>query len=177
MIFSYTSLTSDEQRKHCRESIEEIFFLTTSKKEFASQEEKAQFLYKYLGIYFNKYPELILVAAIDGQILGYILGMPNTLDQDYFGLHPYLVHFEEQIREFPAHLHINLHPSAQGKGLGSLLLEEYIALLKAKNIKGLHITTGSFERNVEFYKKNAFKPLKTMEFKGNSILLMSRKIH
>ncbi len=45
-----------------------------------------------------------------------------------------------EVDEFPAHLHINLLPEVQGRGLGRVLIDRLRAELAARGIRGLHLT-------------------------------------
>ena len=56
--------------------------------------------------------------------------------------------------DFPAHLHIDLLPRAQGKGQGKLMMDHYILHLKKNNISGVHLELGiTNERAFNFYSK------------------------
>lgn len=62
--------------------------------------------------------------------------------------------------EYPAHLHIDLAPAFQGKGLGSALMRKLIAHLKACGIPGLMLNVAAEnEGAVRFYRKNGFSML------------------
>jgi len=62
--------------------------------------------------------------------------------------------------EYPAHLHIDVHPDYQGKGLGHKLTDTLIAHLKDKKCKGLHLSVGSTNlKGISFYKKYGFTQL------------------
>ncbi len=66
------------------------------------------------------------------------------------------------LKEFPAHLHINLLKEARGKGWGDLLIKALIEELKTKQINGIHLYCGNGP--VSFYQKNNFKILEQIKF-------------
>ncbi len=62
--------------------------------------------------------------------------------------------------EYPAHLHIDVLPEYQRRGLGSQLVDTLCAHLKAKGISGVMLTTGpDNERGRNFYRKYGFTEL------------------
>lgn len=64
------------------------------------------------------------------------------------------------LEEYPAHLHIDLLPSLQGKGAGKLLIKTLLEELKKENIKGLHLgVDAKNEKAINFYKKCGFSVL------------------
>jgi len=54
---------------------------------------------------------------------------------------------------FPAHLHVNLLPRAQGQGLGRMLIERLIDRLRQRGIGGLHLGVDADNaRAIAFYR-------------------------
>lgn len=61
---------------------------------------------------------------------------------------------------FPAHLHIALLPSAQGKGAGRMLIEAACALLTERGIPGVHATAGTANAGaLAFYPRVGFREI------------------
>jgi GNAT superfamily N-acetyltransferase len=58
-------------------------------------------------------------------------------------------------REYPATLHINLRQGYRGSGVGGVLIERYIALLRQRGISGVRLATYS-EKAGEFFAKHGF---------------------
>lgn len=54
------------------------------------------------------------------------------------GLHPERMLIPE-LDEYPAHLHIDLLPSAQGQGMGRRLIETLLEELRARRVPGVHL--------------------------------------
>lgn len=153
--------------------LSEIFFDASIKKEFKDPKEKEDFFWKYVGFYLAHYPEYAWIAVEEGKVLGYVLGMPFTQDPSLYAIQPHLRAFQEHFKSFPAHLHVNCHVDARGKGVGKKLLENLLSQLKDQKVSGLHIMTGPISDNKKFYQKLGFD----YEIEINSILLMGIRIY
>jgi GNAT superfamily N-acetyltransferase len=160
------------------DSLTDIFFLTSAKKAFSSEIERRDFLRAWTGIYLEFYPDHIFVSISEsGELQGYLTGCPDTMSYQLKQKDiPYLDIFQEFYAQYPAHLHINCHPSHQGKGVGRRLIEAYIALLAEEKISGLHIITAANAANVNFYKALGFSNIATKTWKNSELLFMGRDI-
>lgn len=139
----------------------------------------------YVGPYLRFDPALCLVAETPDQVFGYVVGTDDTRAFETAceltwwpamrARHPSdaarpapdaalveKVHrpsttAPEILDGFPAHLHINLLPSAQGRGLGRTMLEAFFTLLEERGVAGVHL--GVDPRNVAakaFYERIGF---------------------
>lgn len=71
---------------------------------------------------------------------------------DYFCPEPYA--------DYPAHLHIDLLPRAQGRGYGRRMIEELLARLRARGVPGVHLGVSVHNRRaVGFYERLGFREL------------------
>lgn len=70
---------------------------------------------------------------------------------------------ERLLREYPAHLHINLRSNARGLGAGRRLVEAFSQDLKIRNVPGIHVHCG--EKPVGFYLKIGFQEIAKIEFR------------
>jgi ribosomal protein S18 acetylase RimI-like enzyme len=152
--------------------VEEIFLESSVKKIFKDDEEKRQFHWKYLGSYLERSPELALVAKKDGKVLGYVCG---SLVTD-FEMQPHMKIFEDLLRKYSSHLHINCHFESRGLGIGSLLILELEKRLQALNTFGLHIMTGPDSKNRSFYHKLGFSFEEKRLFEDRPILMMGKTL-
>src|SRR5690606_39065913 len=102
--------------------------------------------------YLKSYPETTWCAVDGDKVLGYLAVCPDTLS--FLEKRPLqsLMLFKDYYREYPAHLHMNTHPSARGQGIGSKLIEHAQGRLAEMGLAGWHLMTTEGERNVEFYK-------------------------
>lgn len=158
------------------EELKEIFFESSTKKEFKDEAEKEAFYFKYLGFYLSHYPELAWVALQKEKVLGYVVVAPETNTSELQKIQPHLSVFHKDSEKFPAHLHINCHFESRGMGVGKALVETVIDALKTKNIKGLHIMTGPASKNRSFYKKLGFEYETESNFHGSPILFMGKSL-
>lgn len=139
--------------------------------------------------YVHRHPDLAyVVESDDGRVVGYILCAPDTdAFEDWFhdewwprrgarwprphtertrqdgtliyaysrrsGAEPYA-------DEYPAHLHIDLLPEAQGQGWGRRLIETVVADLTARGVPGVHLAAASEnESAIAFYPRVGFTPI------------------
>lgn len=138
-------------------------------------------------------PELTFIVTLDGTPSGYILGTKNSnefynrSEAEWFPalrkkyLLPEaddvspdaniirLIHngyvFKKELTDYPAHLHIDLLPNTQGKGIGKRIMQVFIDKLKELNVPALHLEVG--KKNlaaVGFYKKMGFHEIVEYEY-------------
>jgi ribosomal protein S18 acetylase RimI-like enzyme len=64
------------------------------------------------------------------------------------------------LTEYPAHLHIDLHPRAQGQGLGRRLIDTLIEALRTRRVSGVHLgVDADNHRAIGFYARLGFEPI------------------
>lgn len=61
-------------------------------------------------------------------------------------------------KDFPAVLHVNIRENYRNQGLGSRLIELYLAYLKKEGVAGVHFSTLS-DKAAHFYEKSGFSLL------------------
>ncbi len=163
-----------ELERVCHE-MREIFFLSSSVQSFESTEKKERFFNRWLGFYLKHYGETTWCALSEeegGMVLAYLTVCPNTVEfNDTFKLAS-LELFTGCYQQYPAHLHMNTHPSARGQGLGAQLVSKAAQELKQMGLSGWHLITGKGERNVTFYERCGFGAIASKDFSGASYLLM-----
>jgi GNAT superfamily N-acetyltransferase len=143
-----------ERRK---KDLEEIFWLTAPKAP-TEPEVRAKFLLKYHQVYIQNWPEDVYYAIDDetNEIMGYLLGCRDSkLAMDV--LDPLLTSyraFEGYYKTYPAHLHMDVHPKFQNRGVGTFLFGQFRSDLELSRIRGLHIINSPQERSVSFYRKS-----------------------
>ncbi len=137
------------------EGVEAVFWLTSSIKEFSSEDRRKIFLWKYLGFYLNNVNTIKFVVEIDSKIKGYIVGsaLPRS---ELLDSTPILKIFSHKWSQFPAHLHINMSPELQGKGWGGRLLAAFEKEIIKQGVCGVHLLTAPDSRNVSFYERNGY---------------------
>ena len=177
------------------ESLYKICLLTGDSGKDASKKYKDPKLLGnfYAAPYAVLEPELTFIATLDGKPSGYILGTKNSADfrkrteEKWFPKlrekYPLpteeddsadaniirLIHkgyvFKEGHIDYPAHLHINLLPITQGKGIGKKIMLTFINKLKELNVEALHLEVGKKnEGAIGFYKKMGFHEIVDYEY-------------
>ena len=114
----FNSITNDEVKPLVIEKIKEIFYLSSSLKEFSTPERKIAFFKRWCGDYLTTYPEEFLIMMEGDIVLGYLSGCIDSKSSLSVLEVPGLNTFSEQFSLYPAHLHINFHPNCRGRGLG-----------------------------------------------------------
>jgi ribosomal protein S18 acetylase RimI-like enzyme len=136
--------------------------------------------------YVTHEPELCFVAVVNDKPVGYILGTIDSskfsewcennwfpelrekyvLDDEYKS--PFekriveLIHTgyfpKKELADYPAHLHIDILPVAQGKGVGRRLINAFLDKLKELDVSAVHLEVGKNNLNaIEFYKRLGFE--------------------
>lgn len=143
----------------------------------------------WVGPYLAGYPEYAVVAEDRSGVCGYVVGAPDTAayerwaDEDWFvplreryppGCFPpgsadarcvELIHSPPRMPEavtaaYPAHLHIDLLPRAQGRGLGRRLMNALFDRMRLAGATAIHLgcspdNTGA----IAFYRRLGFVDL------------------
>lgn len=173
-IKSYNQLNIKE-KEVILEEIKFIFFESSSVKSFRDDEHKVSFFNRWCGDYLKHYPEYFYLTLENGKLLGYLCGVIDSKLAINFLNVPAQNLFEDLFETYPAHLHINFHPDARGKGLGTILINHFENELKKREVRGLHLITSQSARNVSFYKKAGFNYALEREFNGSFLYFMGKK--
>ena len=155
----------------------------------------------YAAPYAVLEPDLCFVLTSDGVPCGYVLGTRETAafrvacELEWFGVlrrrYPLpletdksrdaamirLIHAGQpsglEFPDYPAHLHIDLLPHAQGGGWGRALMTRFLETLRALGVRGVHLGVGT--RNVgavKFYEHMGF----TLLSEGDGALWYGMKL-
>jgi len=146
-------------------------------------------------------PELAFVVDDGQRAVGYVLGTADTarwaaahratwlptvaarypLVAPPVSAEDHLVHLlhhpERNVRPelaaYPAHLHIDLLPQAQGRGLGRLLIGTFLAALRERSIPGVHLVTDRTNvAAVGFYRRLGLREVPTPD--EGAVVLVAR---
>jgi len=144
----------------------------------------------YVGPYIKLEPSSAFVLEDNSQLYGYIIGtldsksfynkvnlewlpdlrkkykMPQKKMKHYCPDEKiiYSFYFPEKpidYPDYPAHLHINITPLAQGRGMGIKMMDYFFKYLKQNNVKGLYLGVNiENSRAIKFYKEYGLIVLK-----------------
>ena len=136
-------------------------------------------------------PDLCFILSKDAIPSGYILGTRDSIefyekcekkwfpelrnryslpsDKD-LSLEARLIRYLHQkqimmrdLENYPAHLHIDILPIAQGKGYGRKLIETFLRQLQSQNVQGVHLIVPKNNKNaICFYQKVGFHKFKEL---------------
>lgn len=147
----------------------------------------------YAAPYAVLEPELCFVAVKNGRPVGYILGTQNSeqfaarCEAEWFPplrqRYPFppdsdkspdaaiirRIHAGQPVKpellKYPAHLHIDLLPEAQGQGLGRKLIQVFADKLRQLHVPALHLEVGRKNENaIMFYERVRFRRVFEFEF-------------
>ncbi|GHA21178.1 hypothetical protein GCM10007989_15480 [Devosia pacifica] len=138
--------------------------------------------------YLEFEPGCALVLAEEDRVLGYVVGTPDTqafaqkLEEHWWPVQRRRLAGRQAVRkkdqsvldivaspsmppeeivaDYPAHLHINLLPKAQGKGNGRMLIEAELEALRQAGAEQVHLgVSPSNDRAKAFYARLGFERL------------------
>ncbi|AWN22324.1 GNAT family N-acetyltransferase [Deinococcus irradiatisoli] len=150
--------------------------------------------HRYAGPYVALEPNYAFVLDDGERVVGYILGVPDSIrfaaesEAKWFSLlrplYPLpgsqdkspdagahrLIHAgcpapeQPWLSQYPAHLHIDLLPAAQGRGQGRALMEALWGALRSAGVPGVHLGVGAANpRANAFYRHLGFTELEKVE--------------
>jgi GNAT superfamily N-acetyltransferase len=157
--------------------IDDIFFESSARRDFCSQEEKQSFREMSLGRYIVKHRDSFFVALDDARCVGYLAGcLENPTKLIHFDDVSYFRYIEDICQDYPAHLHINIAERYRSRGLGATLIERFADWAKLHSVGGIQIVTSSTSRSIPFYRRLGFRELRTFPWMSVTSVCMGRKL-
>jgi len=162
----------------CLADIDDIFFTSSARRDFNSQEEKQAFRDMSLGRYIERHRSSFLVAFNDaGGAVGYLAGcLENPVTLNHFNDVGYFRDIDDLCRDYPAHLHVNVAEGYRNRGLGTALVGRFVEWAKLHSVKGIHLLTSSTARSIPFYRRSGFNELRTFPWNSGISVCMGRKL-
>ena len=81
------------------------------------------------------------------------------------------------LEDHPAHLHMNLLPRQQRRGVGTALLEAWLELAAARGARGVHVGVNhANDRALSFWGARGFAPLKPETAEASRTIWMGRRL-
>ena len=158
--------------------IDDIFFTSSARRDFCSQEERHAFREMSLGRYIEKHRSSFFVALDDaGHAAGYLAGcLENPLALNHFNDVAYFHSINDLCRDYPAHLHVNVAARHRNRGLGTALVGQFAQWAKLNSVEGIHLVTSSTARSIPFYRRSGFVELITFPWNSETSVCMGRKL-
>ena len=159
-------------------AVEEIFFLSAARRDFATAADRRDFLTRWTGYYRECEPEGIFLAmAAHGRVSGYLMGCADSrgalrLYRDI----PHYSLFEDCFEAYPAHFHVNCHPGFRNRGIGARLVEAYMTHCARAGLPGVHVVTATGARNVSFYRRCGLDVAVARSWQGRELLLLATRL-
>ncbi|MBI5882671.1 MAG: GNAT family N-acetyltransferase [Elusimicrobia bacterium] len=173
------------------EAVSDICCSTADSGKGVGPERREFFAEYWVRPYERLAPEWTMVALHEGRVAGYLCGCPATarfvLARHFLirwplflrvcgGAYPgcpdaaaFVRRFIGLARDFnPAHLHVNVDPGHQGRGIGKRFMELFAMRLRQNRVPGLHLVCG--DGPVGFYQSLGFTELASLELKAGARL-------
>ncbi len=156
--------------------VERIFFASAGRKTFADDADWSTFRERWLGRYLiHDRGHAFVARTYEGGVAGYLIGsLDDPAFAERFDDISYFADFADLTARYPAHLHINLDPAWRSQGIGARLVETFARHAAARRVTGVHIVTGVGVRNVPFYERCGFVPMREVAWNGGAVLFMGR---
>lgn len=159
-------------------NLKEIFFLSAARKDWPDPVAKEAFYETWTGYYRKHEPDLIFLAVEGPTVLAYLTGSRDSMKAlpELEGKIKSFAVFKDLFPKYPGHLHINAHPKARGRGVGSALIEHFTEVLQTTGVVGVHLITSPDARNRKFYQDNQFNYEVEREYNSHKLLFMGREL-
>jgi GNAT superfamily N-acetyltransferase len=157
--------------------VEEIFFLSAARQNFATAQDRQDFLARWTGYYLECEPEGVFLAiAARDRVAGYLTGCADSRGASrlYRDI-PHYSLFEDCFEAYPAHFHVNCHPNFRNRGIGTRLVEAYLTHCARAGLPGVHVVTAPGARNVTFYRRCGLDVAVARSWQNQQLLLLARK--
>ena len=147
----------------------------------------------YAAPYAVNEPDLCFVFCCSGEPCGYIIGtrdsarfyeiceskwfpvlrerypLPDIEDRSQDAHIIRLIHKghspNDDLRLYPAHLHIDILPVGQGHGMGRILMDTFLDRLRALKVPAVHLQVGKANPGaIKFYERMEFQVIKEYEY-------------
>ena len=153
-------------------AIEEIFFLSSARGGSLAGAARDDFFRRWTSFYLDQATEYWLLYHQGVRVVGYLTGCDRSRDaarlfDDLF----YYAAFAEFYDDYPAHLHVNVHPDARGRGVGAVLVETFASRVRT----AVHLVTAPDARNVTFYDRLEFATVAARRVEGRDLVMLGRE--
>jgi GNAT superfamily N-acetyltransferase len=158
--------------------LEDIFFKSSAKRDFRTNEEQQYFRDMSFGRYTVKHRDSFFVALNGGgRAIGYLAGcLKNPTKLGHFNDVTYFSYIEDICQAYPAHLHINIAEHYRGRGVGTALVERFVNWAEINSVPGIQIVTSNTSRSIPFYRRLRFTQLCEFSWNFGTAVCMGRQL-
>ena len=158
--------------------LDAIFFAASNTQKFADPRLRNAFRERWLGRYLDRCCDhFFLALGPQERIIGYLAGcLDDPARHPLFADIGYFAALSDLTRLYPAHLHINIDSAWRGRGIGARLIEAFCAHAAAAGRAGVHVMTGEQARNVRFYLRCGFRPLRSTDWNALRLVILGRNL-
>jgi GNAT superfamily N-acetyltransferase len=156
--------------------LDQIFFSSSARQSFESEQDKAQFRERWLGRYLKYFPDCTIVALDEARrAIGYVTGSLDDPAQDpLFADLAFFADFAALTARYPAQLHINIDANWRGRGIGAGLVGAFLELAGESGAPGVHAITTRGMRNIGFYLANGFQERGAATINDRELVFLGR---
>lgn len=157
--------------------LDRIFFSSSARQSFESEQEKSQFRERWLGRYIKYFPDCTIVALDkEKRAIGYVIGsLDDPATDPLFADLPFLAAFAALTARYPAQLHVNIDADWRGQKIGAALVGAFAELASEAGAPGIHAVTARGMRNVGFYLANGFEERGATTMNGHELIFLGRE--
>ncbi len=169
-------------------ALDRIFFSSSARQSFASDEERSVFRERWLGRFLGheaRHGFVVIAHGLGepgaersgGQLIGYLVAsLDNPARNPRFADIGYFQSFAALCEWYPAQLHINIDASYRSFGIGARLIEQFCDYARARGTAGVHVVTSPASRNVSFYNRLGFEDVGRNGVGANEVVFLGRTL-
>ena len=157
--------------------IDEIFFESAVRKDFASKEARAAFHELWLGRYLRHCPAECFVAFDDGSfVAGYLAGSLTSNKDPLPGPDVYGLFSQKLVTAYPAHIHVNVRRDYRGEGMGALLIAAFAHHCRQHRVRGFHAITAAGSRSANFFQRCGMENVAEAAWNRRPVVMLAQRV-
>lgn len=175
-VLRLAELPAETAARSAREA-EVIFWESAATQDFASEAERSVYRALWFGRYLDHAADVFFVAlGPRGTLEGYLAASPVSLAPPLAGPDYYRLFPAKLLRQYPAHLHVNVRSESRGRGIGAALVDAFAGHCAALGLPGLHAITQANTRAADFFARCALQAMARADWNGRPLVFMGQLI-